>query len=303
MKNCLLKKGLMVALVILLAFGARVMFGGKKAMAEMPFYRLNVGEIEQRASFSTTYSKSSLERKSNIKLACKSINKYFLDVGAEFSFNRVVGARTEKRGYKRAKIIEKGKFVDGVGGGVCQVSTTLYNAVLLAGLTVTECHPHSLPVSYVLPSFDAMVNSNSADLRFVNTSNYPVIIYANADGEKLEISIWGEPLGATYERKSVVIEEIVAEKEEEIIDVNGEYPDLYQGETKVLSYSKNGYKSEGYLIKKVNQIEESRVRIRRDSYMPQRGVVVLGTAERQEDTDGFYYFTIKERLLKYLGIN
>jgi vancomycin resistance protein YoaR len=67
-----------------------------------------------------------------------------VDVGGEFSFNLTVGKRTEKRGYKTAKIIVNGEFVDGVGGGVCQVSSTLYNAVLLAGLNVIEYHPHSL---------------------------------------------------------------------------------------------------------------------------------------------------------------
>lgn len=304
MKNCFkLRISILFVFILLLVGCLNYILTNQKVEAEMPFYGLNVSELAERSRFSTVYAKSSNERKSNIKLASKSINNYFLDVGAEFSFNKVVGARTTSRGYKTAKIIEKGKFVDGVGGGVCQVSTTLYNAVLLAGLTVTEFHPHSLPVSYVLPSFDAMVNSGSADLKFVNTSNYPIIICTEADGEKLTVSVWGAPKKETYERKSVVLEDIIAEKEEEIIDEKGEYPDLYEGEYKFIAYSKNGYKSEGYLIKIIDGKEEGRVRLRKDSYMAQRGVVIRGTAERPEDTDGFYYFTLKEKLLKYLGIN
>lgn len=260
------------------------------ASAQMPFYGLNVSELEIRASFYTAYSKSSKERKNNIGLAARAINKYFLDSGAEFSFNKVVGERTEKRGYQTAKIIVGGKFIDGVGGGVCQVSTTLYNAALLAGLKITEYHPHTLPVSYVAPSFDAMVNSNSADLRFVNTTHYPVIICAEADGEKLTVSVWGEPKKEIYIRKSVFIESVLAPEEEEILDEKGEYPDLYEGESKVVSYSKNGYKSEGYLIKTINGKQEGIVRLRKDCYAAQRGVIIKGTAVRPDNTDGFFYF-------------
>jgi hypothetical protein len=146
-----------------------------------------------------------------------------VDVNGEFSFNKTVGARTEKNGYKVSKIIVGGEFVDGVGGGVCQVSTTLYNAVLLAGLNITECHPHSLPVSYVAPSFDAMVNSGSSDLRFINNTYNPIIIKAFADGTTLKIEIWGEPLLVNYSRQSVVTGEIPAPKEQEVLDEKGEY--------------------------------------------------------------------------------
>ena len=124
----------------------------------MPFYDLQPKKIVLRAEFSTNYSSSTDARKFNVALASKTLDNTLVDINGEFSFNYTVGERTERRGYKKAKIIVGGEFVDGVGGGVCQVSTTLYNAVLLAGLKIIECHPHSLPVSYVAPSFDAMVN-------------------------------------------------------------------------------------------------------------------------------------------------
>ena len=203
-----------------------------------------------------------------------------VDVNGEFSFNRVVGARTEKRGYKTAKIISDGKFTDGVGGGVCQVSTTLYNAVLLAGLKITEYHPHSLSVSYVAPSFDAMVNSGSADLRFINTTNNPIIVYAFADGERLTIKIVGEPATEKYIRQSTVIGHIPAPDPEIVLDEKGEFPDLYQGETMVLSYGKDGLKSEGHLVVVKDGKTVSVKKIRSDTYKPLRGVVVEGKAPR-----------------------
>lgn len=245
---------------------------------EMPFYDLQPQDLTVRSKFYTSYSSSTAERKSNIALASKSLNNVFVDVGTEFSFNRTVGARTENRGYKTAKIIVGGKFVDGVGGGVCQVSTTLYNAVLLAGLEITEYHPHSLPVSYIAPSFDAMVNSGNADLRFVNNTHNPIVIKANTTDSVLTIEIIGEPMTESISRQSIITDYIPAPEEEIIVDTAGEYPDLYQGERKVLTFGKQGYKSEGFLIKSVNGKPVSVQKIRSDKYSAMRGVVIEGTA-------------------------
>ncbi len=248
----------------------------------MPFYDLQPQKIVVRSEFYTSYTTSSPERKNNIKLATSALDNYFLDVGAEFSFNMTVGERTEKRGYQSARIIFNGKFIDGVGGGVCQVSSTLYNAALLAGLRIIEYHPHTLPVSYVAPSFDAMVNSGSADLKFVNDTHNPVIIKAVTNDATVKITILGEPMFEKITRQSVVVGEIKAQKEEEIFDNAGEYPDLYQGEKKVLSYSKNGLMSEGYLVKSKNGKPTSVIKIRTDKYSAMRGLIVNGTAIRQE---------------------
>ena len=251
----------------------------------MPFYTKNGTEFTLRAEFYTSYSQSSCERKNNIYIASEKINQTFLDAGHEFSFNATVGARTEKNGFKQAKIIVNGKFVDGIGGGVCQVSTTLYNAVLLAGLKVTEYHPHSLPVSYVAPSFDAMVNSGYADLKFVNDTNFPIIIKSIATEQTITISIYGEKMQEKYARESVILGEIIAPKEEVLIDENLEYPNLYEGERKVINYSKNGYESEGRLIKYIDGKKVSVKKVRKDKYSAVRGLIIEGKAKKEEILD------------------
>ena len=248
----------------------------------MPFYGVKGADFVLRAEFSTKYSTSSKERKENIRVAAKSLDGVLIDAGGEFSFNRAVGERTEKRGYKTAKIIVDGEFVDGVGGGVCQVSTTVYNAVLLAGLFVTEYHPHSLAVSYVAPSFDAMVNSGWADLRFFNDTNSPVIIKTIADGNKLTVRVYGEPPLFTVERRSVITGEIAIPEDAEEFDENGDYPQLYEGERLTVKKGKAGLTSEGYVVIKENGRVKEVKKLRSDRYKPIQGKVIIGKAVREE---------------------
>ena len=314
MNSCKIKKTFLIIIAHILLINVLCAYGGcafelNKTRA-MPFYGLNPKEIVLRSEFYTSYGSSTEERKHNIKLASTALNNVMVDVGGEFSFNRTVGERTVKRGYKTAKIIVSGEFVDGVGGGVCQVSSTLYNAVLLAGLMVTEYHAHSLLVSYVAPSFDAMVNSDSADLRFVNNTDNPIIINTVADGNKLTVSIYGEPLEVKYERKSVITEEIPAPDAEEVFDDNLEYPDLYEGDSMILRYGKAGYKSEGYIVAIKNGKKISEKKIRSDKYSATKGLVIHGRTPKpidpeieQETTENSIDINILEWLRNVLGIN
>lgn len=285
MKNT--KKVVQRLIVVIFLFAVTVFTFRPIVARAMPFYGLNPKHLTVRSTFSTTYEKSTEDRKSNIKLAVRSINNTIVDVGGEFSFNSVVGPRTEKRGYKTSKIIVGGEFVDGVGGGVCQVSTTLYNAVVLAGLIVTEYHPHSLPVSYVPPSRDAMVNSGSADLRFVNCTNNPLIIKATATDTALTIKIIGEPLQVEYLIQSTVKETIPAPDYVILKDVKGEYPNLYEGERLYLSYSKDGVKSRADVVTIKNGKTLSKTKLRTDTYKAVQGRVIEGTAIRKDAENDF----------------
>jgi len=143
------------------------------------------------SDFSTNYASSGAARKNNIELAAKSINGIILKQGDELSFNKATGPRNASNGYMSAKIIVGGDYVEGFGGGVCQVSTTLYNAALLAGLKIAEVHPHSLPSGYVEPGFDAMVNMGSSDLKIVNNSANDYLITASANAGVCRVAIYG----------------------------------------------------------------------------------------------------------------
>ena len=228
-------------------------------------------EITMIAKFSTYYGDSSENRKHNIALAAKAIDGSVILPEDEFSFNDTVGARTEERGYRPAYIIQDGTFVEGVGGGVCQVSGTLYNCALLADLAVTCVHPHSLPVSYVAPSFDAMVSSAS-DLRFANTLSAPVTVKMTADGKYLRAEMYGVSGGYDIRRRSETVATIP--KEIEYISDSS----LAPGEEVVDTWGKDGLKSEGWLEYFSDGVLVRTLRIRRDTYKPQKRIILRGVA-------------------------
>ena len=247
----------------------------------MPFYQLNPQKIVVRATFETSFASSTPERKHNISLASQALNNSFIEPNAEFSFNQRLGVRSEKKGYKNAKIIVDGKFVDGVGGGVCQVSTTLYNALLLSGMNVIEHHPHSLAVSYVSPSCDAMVSYGHSDLKFINCTDNPILIKSSTTNDKLTITILGCPMQEKYTVKSIVTGEIPSTEERVSLENTSLFPDLKEGEKKYLIYPKNGVKSEAYIIKSINGKVIEKKLIRRDKYRSITGVYVEGEKQTE----------------------
>ena len=128
-----------------------------------------INNIVMRGKFETDFSKSTADRKSNITLALSKFNGMIVEPQQEVSFNNITGPRTAENGYKSAKIIVGGKYVTGMGGGVCQASTTLYNALIRSDIEILQVCHHTLPASYVPLSFDAMVSEGYADLVFKNT--------------------------------------------------------------------------------------------------------------------------------------
>jgi len=232
-----------------------------------------------QSEFSTNYSGSKAERKNNIKLAVENLNNFVVMPNEEFSFNQALGKRTIEKGYKEANIIKDGKFVKGLGGGVCQVSTTLYNALLLSGLKVTESHQHTLPVSYVPPAMDAMVSWGSADLKFVNDTSYPVHIVALADGKKLTFKIYGltKDKNVSIKTRSEILKTLPA-KDNVIPDESGKYADkiLYKGEYVRVKNAKDGYVAKSYLDKYVQGKLVDSTTLRCATYEPQNGIIYEG---------------------------
>ena len=131
------------------------------------------------------------DRAHNIALAASKIDGIVVAPGETFSYNDTVGARTSKRGFREAHVIISGDLVDGMGGGVCQVSSTLHAATLLAGLVMIEERPHSRASVYIGPSLDATVAYGSFDFKFMNSLNFPIKIQASANKGQMVVKILG----------------------------------------------------------------------------------------------------------------
>jgi len=144
---------------------------------------------EKIGEFETNIIDKQANRVNNVKLACDAINAQVLQPGQEFSFNDTVGARTAERGYKEASIIVDGKKEKGIGGGICQVSTTLYNAAMDADLEILERHEHSKKVAYVAEGLDATVTSK-LDLSIKNPHDFPVKFEVSTDGDFVTVVVY-----------------------------------------------------------------------------------------------------------------
>ncbi len=236
--------------------------------------------ISMRSSFSTDYSTSSKARKSNVKLALSKFNGMIVEPNQEISFNQITGSRNQENGYQKANIIQNGVFVEGSGGGVCQASTTLYNALVLSDVEIEEVHHHSLPVSYVPLSSDAMVSEGFADLVFKNTTDTPLYIKTICNDTLAKVEIYGASLGQGQTRKvrSELVKIIPHNGDKIIQDTNGEYASqiLYKGEYVRVKYPKEGYETKAYLQYLENGEVVKEKEIRHDFYWPQDGVVVEG---------------------------
>ena len=222
-------------------------------------------EVELLSSYTTYFDKKNEARCHNIRLAASLIDGTVLNSGDIFSFNAVVGQRTSERGFKRAAIIENGEFVEGIGGGVCQVSTTLYNAALLSGCRVVEYHPHSLAVSYVPPSRDAMVSGTFFDLRFKNTTGSTVYIKAMTGENYISFKVYGRDFGVKYDLASFVTGAIEA-------------PEEFTDNIALVRSGKDGTISEGYITVTKNGRTKV-IFLRRDKYSPQKKI----TLKTEED--------------------
>ena len=255
-------------------------------------------QISLRSHFSTDYSKSTENRKDNIKKALESFNGLIVEPNEEISFNTQTGPRTKENGYKNANIIFEGKYVSGVAGGVCQASTTLYNALLLADIEVIKSNHHSLPASYVPLSFDAMVSEGYADLVFRNNLDTPIYIKTFCDESSANVEIYGQPFedGISLKTKSELVKILPHSGDSIISDKNGQYASkvLYKGEYFRLKYPQEGYESKGYIqyYKNGKLIDEKL--IRHDHYQPQNGILIEGTFDLEEG------MTLPQSNVKYI---
>ena len=228
---------------------------------------------DQLATFSTIYDASNYNRSTNIELAAKKINGTVVMPGENFSFNTVVGKRTIEAGYKEGTAYIGGKVVPDVGGGVCQVSSTLYNTALLANLEIVERSNHMFLTGYVAASRDATVYYGSLDFIFKNTRSYPIKIVASANNGVCKISMYGIKEETEYEV-------IIQSKVTSYINYTTTYendPTLAEGREVVEQSGANGCRSEGYRILKLNGKVVSQTLLSKDTYSSKQQIIRRGT--------------------------
>jgi vancomycin resistance protein YoaR len=234
------------------------------------------------SSYVTKYNAGDVSRSANIALAAKHINGVVLASGDVFSYNDVVGERTANRGYKNAKVFMNGETVDGIGGGICQVSTTLYSAALYANLEMVERVNHQLPVSYVPLGQDATVFFGSIDLKFKNNTNYPIKIVASASGGTMYVEVLGYKEDKT---QKVTIENVtVSIMEPEVKEVmDGSLP---EGETKIEKQGTVGSVVDTYKTVTKEGSEPVKKRISRSVYNATPRIIHIGTGKAESITEG-----------------
>jgi vancomycin resistance protein YoaR len=215
-----------------------------------------------------------LNRAQNIRLAVGKVNGKILAPGDVFSFNETVGPRTEAAGFKDAYIFVKGEMVEGTGGGICQVTSTLYNAVLFSDLEVVERRNHMFAVTYTPPGRDATVAYGSVDFRFRNNTEWPLRIDARVTKDnKIIFALVGtdENPGKTVE----VYQKII--KETDFTIKYKDDPTLPEGTTVVTHNGMKGYVVDTYKLVKENGKVISDKKIHRSVYTPQPQEVSRGT--------------------------
>ena len=243
----------------------------------------------------TTKATANADRNNNLKLACQAIDGRILKVGEEFSFNQSTGNRTEARGYKPAGAYQNGKVVLEPGGGVCQVSSTLYNAVIRAGITPTERHAHTFEPSYVTPGEDATVSYDGyagPDMRFVNTTSSSIAIRAAFYDRTVTVSVVGLPVleeGVTISLQSSKTEEFDNGGVEYVED-----PTLQPGVEKVISEGSIGSRWVTNLVTKKNGEVVSNNFFHNSTYKGHTKTIARNTSGVVASTTGAENMTIVE---------
>jgi len=223
------------------------------------------------AEYITTFDDSATNRSHNIALASAAVNGSLLKPGEIFSLNQRLGPRLAEAGYLKAPVIINNQLALDIGGGVCQIATTLYNAVLLSDLTVVERSSHGLPVNYVSPGRDATIAGNYLDLKFANNMDTPVYISSLVKAGTVTVRIFGVAknngsLVRISSEKSVIEPEVVIIQDKT----------LPEGETRVTSPGKAGYEARVYREVVVAGQVESRKMISSDFYKPENKIIHVG---------------------------
>lgn len=224
-------------------------------------------------SFSTSFSTRNVNRSTNIRLATSKINGTVIMPQETFSYNQTVGKRTAAAGFKSAAVYSGGAVTTGIGGGICQVSSTLYNSVLLANLEIVERYNHGFNTGYVPAGRDATVSWGGPDFKFKNTRDYPIKLVCSVSGGTILTQIFGLKSNNEYdvEIQSAITQYIPFKT------ITKQDATLAKGKTKVIQSGSNGCKSVCYRILKKNGEVVSKTLLSTDTYNPHNKMVAVGT--------------------------
>lgn len=225
-------------------------------------------------TFTTSYSSSGANRSQNVANGASLINGTVLYPGDTFSTYEVVSPFSTENGYAMAGSYLNGKVIDSLGGGICQVSTTLYNAVLLSELEVTERSNHSMIVTYVDPSADAAISGTTKDFKFTNNTDAPIYIEGATANKQITFTIYGEETRPANRTVKYVSKTLSTTDPGIVIIADGGAPIGYRG----VDSAHRGVVAELYKYVYVDGVEESVTKVNKSSYMASPRTVVIGVA-------------------------
>ena len=230
---------------------------------------------DELGAYSTTYNSGNTNRSTNIRLASQKIDGTVVMPGEVFSYNATVGQRTTAAGFKTAAVYSGGEVTTGIGGGICQVSSTLYNAVLLSNLEIVERYNHGFNPGYVAAGRDATVSWGGPDFKFRNNRDYPIKISCEGTGGRIIVQIFGLLKEDEYD---VEIESYITSWIS-YSTIRREDSSLSRGETKVIESGSNGCRSVAYrILKKDGEVVEKEL-LSQDTYSPHNRIIAVGTGD------------------------
>ena len=253
---------------------------------DLPIYTKDV--VEQcntvLGQYTTEYADSAQGRASNLANGARLINNTVLYPGDVFSSYEHLTPFTIENGYYVAGAYLQGKVIDSIGGGACQVTTTLYNTVLNAELEVVERQPHSMTISYVDLSRDAAIAGDYKDFKFKNNTNVPILVEAHTQGRKITFTIWGHETRDTKNRK-IKYQTVILSRINPPADVVTKDPTQPTTYYKVTQSAHTGYRAELYKVVYENNVEVSRTLVNKSSYSSAPRYITVGTKEIEKNPE------------------
>ncbi|WP_052476043.1 VanW family protein [Cohnella kolymensis] len=249
---------------------------------EITVAKLKEEGIERKiAEFTTSFTTSGKGRSHNVTAAAKALNETLLMPDDVFEYGKIVAKAEKEYGYKEAPVILKGKLVPGVGGGICQVSSTLYNAALRVGLDIVERRNHSLRVHYLPAGLDATFADGFVNFKFRNSTGKQLLIRTVVHDKRLTVKLFGTmPENVEYRTETV---EVKVNKPKTVYVANDK---LTLGKQDTVQKGESGYVVESYLVKLVDGNEVERKKLSRDTYRTQDNLIAVNPQDPRLNPEG-----------------